>query len=64
MADEFFSERRAAAKAGISHTTLQRYRREGRVRALVLDHCVLYSASELKRLKGMMTHARSGRGRR
>ncbi len=64
MSDEFYSERRAAVKVGLSHTTLQRFRKEGRVQALFLNHCVLYSAAELGRIKAMRTRTRSGRGQR
>lgn len=61
MPEEFYSERRAAVKAGVSRTTLRRHREAGLIRPLVLEHTVLYSRTELEAWKARhLTRERSG----
>jgi len=65
MPDEFeyYSERRAAIKAGVNRLTLRRHREAGRIRPLILSHTILYSAAEIERWKkaNPATIARGGK---
>lgn len=51
MVQEFFAERPAARRLGITRTTLRRHRAAGHVSPLCIGGAVLYSEGELRRFK-------------
>lgn len=61
MAIEYYSERRAAVKAGVNRLTLRRHRRAGNITPLVVGGVVLYASNALEDWKARHL---SRRGRR
>ena len=47
----YLSERRAAAKVGVSRTTLRRHRNAGKIHPLILGFVVLYPSNALEEWK-------------
>jgi hypothetical protein len=45
--EQFFSERRAAARVGVSRSTLRRHRNAGRIQPLMMGFVVLYPLNAL-----------------
>jgi len=64
MAEEFYSERRAAVRLGVARTTLRRHRAAGQIRPLCLGGAVLYGESELERFEARHLSSRGGKGTR